>query len=518
MAEGFASGFQQGFGLVNSVFDREADQEYRQNAIDQRAAEAEASERLGLARNKLLADENKNNAIYRQTQLDLQAEEAKKAAEYRQGQEALNTKLRNTQAETALIKAKSIAADAEAKITERDKKRSNTEDASLAQLTLDLIDGVDAGNVAGSAQAISDGFAGTTGTLFDFGVLTDPDTMMTGARFAEQMRELQQGKPIQSGVFLDAANNLLRKSNSIGVGEEIDDTFRYAPKYMKEQGGYRITDKTLIDLKTSADGTSVTGTVLVTVNNGRVEQKYTAPMTTKRSNERSAPSRGDDFGDEYLLDGAAVAAPSPSNRSGVEISVQDLVAGYGGYMQLVQHVNSKGPTIRKIRRESQFQDRDGDYDADAFRAAKETKIVNYTDMVTKTGRQSSESPIGGMSNDEFLLNTKLVDDWAENQVLFPDSKRRGSDREDYFELLAEIRNAPAIKKAIGERVIGDDTILLVQDFMTRDDNGDLVVHKDKNKKFIAWQNDIRGRGLDTPQEEQPFVPSGMQTPLGKFGR
>jgi hypothetical protein len=507
MAEGFASGFQQGFGL--------AEQEYRQNAIDQRAAEAASSERQAMARNKLLAEENKNNSIFRQTQLERQAiadqaeADARKAtADYERGQATANSEIRAIQSETERTQTASIAADAEAKRKARDKKRSNTEDASLAQLTLDLIDGVDAGSVSGSAQAISDGFAGTTGTLFDFGVLTDPDTMMTGARFAEQMRELQQGKPIKSGVFLDAANNLLRKSNSIGVGEEIDDTFRYAPQYMKDQGGYRITDKTLIDLKISADGTSVTGTVLVTVNNGKNEQKYTAPMTTKRANERTSPAGGSDFADTYLADGGAVAAPSPSNRSGVEISVQDLIAGYGGYMQLVQHVNSKGPTIRKIRRESQFQDSDGDYDADAFTAAKETKIANYTDMVTKTGRQSSESPIGGMSNDEFLLNTKLVDDWAENQVLFPDSKRRGSDREDYFEYLAEIRNAPAIKKAIGDRVVGDDTILLAQDFMDYNEEGELVLDDKKKPAFYEWQNNIRGRGQDNSQQGGGYIRSG----------
>ena len=83
MAEGFASGFQQGFGLVNSVFDREADQEYRQNAIDQRAAEAASSERLGQARLKLMEQDNQNNADYRTQTREAQTAENLAAAEAR---------------------------------------------------------------------------------------------------------------------------------------------------------------------------------------------------------------------------------------------------------------------------------------------------------------------------------------------------------------------------------------------------------------------------------------------------
>jgi hypothetical protein len=507
MAEGFASGFQQGFGLVNSVFDREADQEYRQNAIDQRRAEAEASERLGMARNKLMQDDNAANALYRSQMLEGQTAENLAAAEARKQTREFQAEAseRQDKITSAKVATENIKANQARDQSEYALEQNRTQDR-LAQQALDsnelleTLESIQAGNFYGDPAGVQAIMKRLSKSMFDTGVLTSEMLATTSDQVRQTLQDASQGREINQAAISNALNIMLRSSNDIGIGNVIDETYVNAPDFMKDgSGSYRVIGKEILDLQlqppvrddkgniTDPGGNSVSGMVLVTVSDGKGEFYYTAPATE---------GRGD-------------ASPS-----GVNINIDELVQGFGGYMTMANAYRKHKPTIQRIQREAKYQDRNGRYDAAAYQNKVEEIKTQHRKLVTDGNLFGQESPIPGITNDQLLQDDARFNEWAVNTALFPESNMPSA-RSDYENQMLAIRSSKPIRNLEAQPGVGsidNRALQAVQPFLTRDRDGEVVVDKDFKKEFQQWMNNIRNRGANSSSTNtgQPAPIGGLQ--------
>jgi len=496
MAEGFASGFQQGFGLVNSIFDREADQEYRQNAIDQRAAEAEASERLGMARNKLMEQDNQNNADYRtqmqeaQTAENLAAAEARRQNKQFQAEQAERSdEITTAKTNTEKIRATQAKNESDYTLEKNTQQDILTRQALDSNELLETLESIEAGNFYGDPEGVQAIMERLSKSMFDTGVLTSEMLATTSDQVRQTLQAASQGGEINQAAISNALNIMLRSSNDIGVGNVIDKTYVNAPEFMRDgSGSYKITGKEILDLQlqppvrddkgniTDPGGNSVSGRVLVTVSDGKGEFYYTAPATEGRND----------------------ASPS-----GVNINIDELVQGFGGYMTMANSYRKHKPTIQRIQREAKYKDRNGRYDAAAYQQKVAEIKSNHRKTVIDGNLQDKESPIPGITNNQLLQDDARFNEWAVNTALFPESSI-SSARSDYESHMLEIRMSKPIKALEAQPGIGpinDQTLQNVQPFLDRDrQTGEIIVDPKKRKEFNRWMNGIRNRGQDVTSD------------------
>ena len=492
MAEGFASGFQQGFGLVNSVFDREADQEYRQNAINQRRAEAEASERLGMARNKLMQDDNAANALYRSQMLEGQTAENLAAAEARKQTREFQAEASERQDEitSARVATENIKATKEKNESDRLLDQANTQDRLARQALdsnelLETLESIQAGNFYGDPEGVQEIMERLSKSMFDTGVLTSEMLATTSDQVRQTLQAASQGGEINQAVISNALNIMLRSSNDIGIGNVIDETYVNAPEFMKDgSGSYKITGKEILDLQLGPDGQNISGSVLVTVSDGKGEFYYTAPATEGRNG----------------------ASPS-----GVNMNIDELVQGFGGYMTMANSYRKHKPTIQRIQRESKYKDRNGRYDAAAYQQKVAEIKSNHRQTVTDGNLQDKESPIPGITNNQLLQDDARFNEWAVNTALFPESNITSA-RSDYESHMLAIRTSAPIKSLEAQPGIGpinDQTLQNVQPFLTKNRNGEIIVDPDFKKEYNQWMNNIRNRGANSSSTN-----TGRPAPIG----
>lgn len=493
MAEGFASGFQQGFGLVNSVFDREAEQEYRQNAIDQRAAEAAASERLGMARNKLMADENKSNADYRaqmreaQTAENLAAAEARRQNRQFQAEQAERSdEITSSRIDLDTIKANQAAAESKYSLDENTRQDILTRQALDSNELLETLESIEAGNFYGDPAGVQAIMERLSESMFDTGVLTSEMLATTSDQVRQTLQDASQGGEINQAAISNALNIMLRSSNDIGIGNVIDETYVNAPEFMRDgSGSYKITGKEILDLQLGPDGQNISGSVLVTVSDGSGEFYYTAPATEGRNG----------------------ASPS-----GVNMNIEELVQGFGGYMTMANSYRKHKPTIQRIQREAKYKDRNGRYDAAAYQQKVAEIKSNHRKTVTDGNLQDKESPIPGITNNQLLQDDARFNEWAVNTALFPESNI-SSARSDYESHMLAIRTSAPIKSLEAQPGVGpinDQTLQLVQPFLTRDKRtGEIIIDPNFKKEYQSWMNNIRNRGANSSSTN-----TGRPAPIG----
>jgi hypothetical protein len=493
MAEGFASGFQQGFGLVNSVFDREAEQEYRQNAIDQRAAEAAASERLGMARNKLMADENKSNADYRaqmreaQTAENLAAAEARRQDRQFQAEQAERSdEITSSRIDLDTIKANQAAAESKYSLDENTRQDILTRQALDSNELLETLESIEAGNFYGDPAGVQAIMERLSKSMFDTGVLTSEMLATTSDQVRQTLQDASQGGEINQAAISNALNIMLRSSNDIGIGNVIDETYVNAPEFMRDgSGSYKITGKEILDLQLGPDGQNISGSVLVTVSDGSGEFYYTAPATEGRNG----------------------ASPS-----GVNMNIEELVQGFGGYMTMANSYRKHKPTIQRIQREAKYKDRNGRYDAAAYQQKVAEIKSNHRKTVTDGNLQDKESPIPGITNNQLLQDDARFNEWAVNTALFPESNI-SSARSDYESHMLAIRTSAPIKSLEAQPGVGpinDQTLQLVQPFLTRDKRtGEIIIDPNFKKEYQSWMNNIRNRGANSSSTN-----TGRPAPIG----
>ena len=486
MAEGFASGFQQGFGLVNSVFDREADQEYRQNAIDQRREEAEASERLGMQRNKMLADENRNQAAYRSQMLEAQTEEATEARQFRQEAGRRADEITQSRLNLDTIKADQAAAESKYSLDKNRAQDKLTRQALDSNELLETLESIEAGNFYGDPEGVQAIMKRLSKSMFDSGLLTSEMLATTSDQVRQTLQDASQGGEINQAAISNALNIMLRSSNDIGVGAVIDETFINAPEFMRSgegSGAYKIIGKEILDLQLGPDGQNITGSVLVTVSDGDGEYYYTAPATEGRNG---------------------------GNPSGVSMNIDELVQGFGGYMTMANAYRKHKPTIQRIQREAKYKDRNGRYDAAAYQQAVTQIKKEHRTAVKENNLYGKESPIPGITNDQLLQDDSRFNEWAVNTALFPESNVPSA-RSDYESHMLAIRSSKPIRDLEAQPGVGpidDRTLQLVQPYLDIDrDTGEIIVDPKKRKEFNRWMNGIRNRGRE---------PSGARrlTPIG----
>ena len=493
MAEGFASGFQQGFGLVNSVFDREADQEYRQNAIDQRAAEAAASERLGMARNKLMEQDNQNNADYRtqmqeaQTAENLAAADARKQTNKFQAEQAERSdQITKARLATEATKAEQAAAESQYSLDQNTQQDILTRQALDSNELLETLESIEAGNFYGDPAGVQAIMERLSESMFDTGVLTSEMLATTSDQVRQTLQDASQGGEINQAAISNALNIMLRSSNDIGIGNVVDETYVNAPEFMRDgSGSYKITGKEILDLQLGPDGQNISGSVLVTVSDGSGEFYYTAPATEGRNG----------------------ASPS-----GVNMNIEELVQGFGGYMTMANSYRKHKPTIQRIQREAKYKDRNGRYDAAAYQQKVAEIKSNHRKTVTDGNLQDKESPIPGITNNQLLQDDARFNEWAVNTALFPESNI-SSARSDYESHMLAIRMSKPIKALEAQPGIGpinDQTLQNVQPFLDRDrQTGEIIIDPNFKKEYQSWMNNIRNRGANSSSTN-----TGRPAPIG----
>jgi len=506
MAEGFASGFQQGFGLVNSVFDREADQEYRQNAIEQRAAEAAASERLGMGRLKLMEQDNKNNADYRQTMLERQIEADALAADsaaqtktFQAEQGERSDAITEAKLKTERIKQQGLKNKADYDLGQMKAADELAQQGLIVNNLFETLEAEGAGTFIGDPQTSFENMERVSKGMMDVGILTSPLLATTADQVRTNLKDGSQGREMRQEPLVKAMNIMLRGSNNIGVGNTIDETYVNAPDWMTKgpgAGSYKIVGKEIKSLYlqppvrddagniTEPGGKSVSGEVLVTVSDGKGEYYYTAPAT----------------------DGRGGGSPS-----GVNIDIEELVAGFGGYMTMANAFNKHKARINTIRRQVLFKDKDGRYDAAKEEAKVDELKAQHKKDVETGSLLGAESPIPGMTNDQFMKDEQLFNQWAVNRALFPDSVMPSA-QADYQMQMTRIRNSAPVRavEADFKNPIDEKTLQNVQPYLDTNPDGVIIIDPDRKREFQIWRNGILGRGQKTPDPVRRTSMEGLQ--------
>ena len=477
--QGFSSGFQQGFGLVNSVFDRRSQDQYRQGLLDQRREESEAQKQF---RQNQLEEMNRQNLARERAQeradelTATRLENEGKRADLLIAQAGLNTK----QAETARIKAETAAAQQDFTQGQILKSQKAQMGALAVNEIAETLAGIESGDIDYDQEAFLQRLDQANNTLLDVGVAIDPVTEWTTERLGKQIGRMAKNEKFEGSPVIGAMNIMLNQTNNY-VGETIDSSYKNAPKFM-QGGNYTIQKKEFIDARLNNDGT-VTGEVLVTVEDDKGNtQYYVAPATEGRD----------------------------ATKAQVQLNADVLMQTYSGYMTYANAMKQYAPTIKRIKAESLYR-KDGNFDNTAYTNAVEDEKTKFETRVTEKSLDEMPSPFTGMTNRELINDSRRFQQWAEHQVLFPESVIE-SEASGLQRTLGDIRSSKKIQRAMKmfkERMGVDISLaklLEAQNFLDQDpESGEIVV--DNVEAFDQWAKDIgvRLEELEDPEDKQNAI-------------
>lgn len=474
MAEGFASGFQKGFGLVNSFYDRQSQDEYRQGLLAQRQEEAAATAQFrenqlkanAQFRSDTLEEQRRRNLVL-EGQAEADDKARAEAAKYRREKDKRDAQIAQGQID---YNAARLAGqlDDNRRAREREENILKTQNAAIAaNKAFQTLESIERGDTVMDSQQLYEALEGTTGSLLDYGIAIDPATFQTEQEIVSEIQRLGQTGKVKGSAVLKATNLLLNQTNQNGVGEEIDESFANAPDWMKK-GGYTIKSKEFIDLKmnpaTEDSPMSLTGKVLVTVQNAAGnENVYIAPATEGRSGV-----------------GAQVSIP-----------VQDFIQSMAGFMNYTQALRRHAPTIRQAQAETMFRDRNGRFDAVAYEAQVQGIKNQFIQRMEATSSRGEQSPVRGMTNEAFAASSREFTEWAQHKALFP-GRGIESNADALQDLIGQINSIPEVqqletqRKQMGMGPLDIENLLEAQQFFTKQDDGTFTV--DDRKALNQWRN------------------------------
>ena len=477
MAEGFASGFQKGFGLVNSFYDRQSQDEYRQGLLAQRKEEAEATAQF--RENQLKANaEFRTKELEEQRRRNLVLEGEARASREAREQAAIRDDEYQT-ARMGLLGAQQEALQEERAyertVRERENRRyernQQTQQAALAASELmETLEGIERGDINYNTEQLLQTLEKPTGSLFDVGIAIDPETFATQEGLAKQVQSLQQNGKVEGSAVLKAMNLMLNQTNSYGVGETIDETYQNAPEWMRN-GEYTIASKEFIDVRmnqASSDGQSgpsLSGKILVTAKDRKGnEVMYVAPATEGRE----------------------------GTGAQVSLDTGELLQGFAGYMTYANAMRQYAPRIKRLKAEALFTDARGNYDAAAYSNAVSSVKSAYAKDVKDRSRMTAPSPVSGMTNEAFIGDDRRFTEWAEHRILFPN--RGMESRADALQQhLGLIRSADKIKDAEDQhrrltgKPLDQEKLLEAQGFLD-EKNGEVVVTDED--AYYEWRDSL----------------------------
>lgn len=485
--QGFSSGFQQGFGLVNSVFDRRSQDAYRQGLLAQREQEAEANaqfrqnqlEATTEFREQELAEQRRRNQV-----LEGEAKASREARE----QAAIRDDEYQTERMGLLRDQQTVLQEEreyERTVRERENRRyernMQTQQAALAASeVMETLEGIERGDINFDTQQLLQALEKTTGSLLDVGIAIDPETFSTQENLVKQLQSLQQNGKVEGSALLKAMNLMLNQTNRNGVGEIVDDTYQNAPEWMKS-GEYTITSKEFIDIslnEASPDGQSgpsVSGKVLVTAKdrNGR-EVMYIAPATEGRE---------------------ASGAP-------VALGTDELIKSFAGFMTYTNAMRQYAPRIKRLKAEALFTDANGNYDPARYTSAVDELKSRYREDIKNRSAMTLQSPVSGMTNDAFMANDRRFTEWAEHRLLFPNQgmESRADRLQQHLREIASVKEIEATAKQL-KREIDPESLIEANGFLDVDKNGEVVITD--YKAYTNWRNKVLGREDETGASSLP---------------
>ena len=396
---GFADGFTQGFGLVNSVIDRQTKKEQLEQAQLNNERDFTAAE-----------DERKKTSEYRASDLAIKSQNSLLDRELKQGQLANQT----AQAEINKIKAKSALVTAQMKKTEQDRlgdpnsPESQKLAAEIAAQEAATKSSVASTNKTNQETSVSAGqqkrfksalnvdyvwkYSQNSNGLYDNQTLLDVEKKYqenkgTGMfNFGTLSADVHQRGMQEIGTFLqDSAAGLdpimspsikrafttaLGIDSSAAIGRTIDETFINAPVAL-QNGNYKIVGQG-IHSATVSEG-KVGGQLFVEVVNAEDptdKQFYFPPLTESRS---------------YM------------DSDNIQLNVDDVMSGVAGSAYFIQNVGTAiKPLVKQARILTKYGNDKGDNGVQNFQA-EVTKIVETNRKAIQNG-SNTESLFGGVDS------------------------------------------------------------------------------------------------------------------------
>ena len=296
MAQGFASGFSQGYGLVQKTIQDKRNSDIREEQLEQQRLYQ--NEQLGLARerNQMAADANEATAQYRADMLEQQKLNRDQDAE----QFASEAPTRADQAAAAAGRAEAAKIAAEHPKRELDLQEAEQkliDDTNTLQRLYDISQ-MSTEEAAQYDDYVTQAFESLKGSkAIDINVLMRADHKANAAEIATAMQNLQNpefegevGTPL-----LAAISDTLDIHNSRLVGTKIDDTFTNAPPEVR---GGEILDITVNKINQASSGTAFGARLSVKVRgpDGKVSYYY-PPLNEFRGGDTEAQALMIEFSD-----------------------------------------------------------------------------------------------------------------------------------------------------------------------------------------------------------------------------
>ena len=389
MAVGIADGFAKGFGLVNEIYDRKADEQYRANVIAERKAEREQDlqfRRDTLAENTRRFNEGQEredkkyqDQVARQNILDQSTLARDRAAE---DSYASTAELRSEQA--AASREERLQAKLDRELIQK-QRRQRDENVAATLATQKILSGMEDGSL--SQDQYNELVEAANKGLLPLHLAFDPEVELTAGQIQEELGKMAAGEDVDKKPFITAMNQLLGSNNRYRTGTTItQETYPNAPP---EAAGGRILSTEVKDISLGEGG--IKPTVLVTYEgkDGK-RHMYTAPMTESRG----------------------------GGTPPVEVSFDDLASSYGGFLTAARHINSNYDALRAFARASNpsFQNPDGSFASDKFMDQRGKEEDRFMEMLSDP-ELAKQTAVGGLSFQQVADNPDLYNRYIESRVM-----------------------------------------------------------------------------------------------------
>ena len=417
MAQGFASGFRDGYGLVQKTINDDRENTLREKKLADDAAYRDEQLDLSRERNRLTAENNRAAQAYRTASLEEQkrqfgVKEERAATEFEANREIreMDAKTRGVTADTANRNAKAR----ELAETRKDAELRLTRDANtisqlyeISQLPVDQQEQYD--------DFVTNAFASLKGSkALDLNVMMRSDFKQYGAEIGSAIQQIAGGEDVElKPSMLAALTDTLDIHNSSLVGKEIDSTFSNAPPEMRA-GGFTVEDITVADVK--QDGTSFGADLSVKVRGPDGEISYYYPKLTEFRGGSSSPLALD-FGEtmQGIAGRSYMMNEMKANPLFVQMVEKEKIKEFGGADKLATAVRTETDRIYKLI---------GDQNTIANSA-----LSNDTNGIISVGEDVGE----------ILANRDEVKDRVRSQLLY--GKSTQSEVTDSESFLEDVRTA-----------------------------------------------------------------------------
>jgi len=487
-ADGFAEGFQSGFGLMSDHYER---QDRKDIAREELRANAQyRADELGLKRDELRGMEKHRGeeAKYRADEAKYRADEAALTAEHRIKQlenEATSLETaeaqRKDQAEINRIRAETegkrqdgLDAIADERRKTQERQRINSESFAAADQFIKYWNRVQQGEETwdvSKAQVYLDAAEKGMGSIFRN---TGPLAAAAAEDFRRSMIAVSRGEMPDKAALLNIANHVLNQSNKSGTGETV--TAETHPNAPESAHGMIVKQKTISDVK-YRDGKFTFQTDVVVEDSQGKEYIYQAGVTQNR----------------------ASGAPSQV----VELTFDEIFKAGAGIFQYQNYLAPAREAAMRTRAHGQFREKYSDGTYGKYDQTKHIEAIDRQTEVTRAqwlAKGDAPSPFPGKTYEEAVLDPRF-NAYVEAEVLKLNysNEYQPSEGDALAADVRETRQAKDLNKLLSQK---DDTpplsrsqLLQMSYFFdeTTDRAGNTTIELTNEKGYTNFKNKVLGR-------------------------